>query len=137
MMDALFALAEEGEALFPEDIVTDYPRRLAVADIIREKFLRHLHQELPHEMGVAVKNIDERVGEWNIKADILVNRPSQKPIVIGRGGETIKKSRLAAQREISSTFDVKARLELWVRVEQNWMKNPRLLAEMGYMGAEI
>ena len=137
VLDALFSLAEEGEALFPEDIVTDYPRRLAIADIIREKFLRHLHQELPHEMGVAVKRIDEHGPLWEITADILVNRPSQKPIVIGRGGETIKKSRHAAQREISATFDVKAKLELWVRVEPNWMKNPRLLAEMGYLGAEI
>ena len=59
VMDALFDLAEEGEALFDEDIVTDYPRRLAIADVIREKYLARLHQEVPHELGVLVKEIRE------------------------------------------------------------------------------
>lgn len=137
VLDALFSLAEEGERLFPEDVVTDYPRRLAIADTIREKFLRHLHQEVPHELGVCVKTIAEGAGGWRIKAELLVNRPSQKPIVIGRGAEIVKKARKAAERELKEIFGVKVALELWVRVEPGWMKNSRLLSEMGYLGWEI
>ena len=138
VLDALFDLAEEGELLFDDDIATDYPRRLAIADSIREKYLAKLHQELPHELGVLVKDIREtqRGGRavWEIKADLLVNRASQKPIVIGKGAQTIKYVRKCAEREVGEMFGVKAELELWVRVEPNWMKNRRTLAEMGYLG---
>jgi GTP-binding protein Era len=137
VMDALFALAEEGEPLFPEDVVTDYPRKLAIADVIREKFLSKLHQELPHELGVFVKDIAESKGRWEVTADVLVNRPSQKPIVIGRAAQTIKFARKAAERELSDMFGVKVAIELWVRVEPNWMKNNRLLTDMGYMGGLV
>lgn len=134
VMDALFEFAEEGEPLFPEDIVTDYPRKLTIADSIREKYLAKLHQELPHELGVCVKEIKDDTNRWDVTVDILVNKASQKPIVIGRGAETIKYVRLCAQRELSEIFGRKVVLELWVKVEPNWMKNSKLLAEMGYMG---
>ena len=141
VLDALFDFADEGEALFDDDIVTDYPRKLAIADSIREKYLAKLHQELPHELGVIVKKIVESNGPkgpvWEVEADILVNRASQKPIVIGRGAETIKYVRKCSERELSDIFGVKVSMELWVRVEPNWMKNERLLVEMGYMGGEI
>jgi GTP-binding protein Era len=137
VLDELFDLAEEGEMLFDEEIVTDYPRKLAIADSIREKYLAKMHQEVPHEMGIIVKEIEEERGRWKIRVDVLVNRPSQKPIVIGRQASTIKYVRKCAEREISEMFGVKAELELWVRVEPNWMKNEKLLTEMGYMGGEI
>ncbi len=138
VLDALFDLAEEGEKLFDDDIVTDYPRKLAIADTIREKYLAKLHQELPHELGVFVKAIREKTHEgrpvWEIDVDILVNRASQKPIVIGRGAEIIKYVRKCAEREVGDVFGVKAEMTLWVRVEPNWMKNKRLLSDMGYLG---
>ena len=134
VLDALFDLAEEGEPLFDEDIVTDYPRKLAIADVIREKFLAKLHQEVPHEIGVLVKSVKDEGSRWKVDAEVLVNRPSQKPIVIGRGAETVKYVRTRAERDLSETFGVKVALELWVRVEPGWMKNDRLLAEMGYLG---
>ena len=140
MMDALFDFAEEGEPLFDDDIVTDYPRKLAIADTIREKYLAKMHQEVPHEMGILVKRIKEK-GEgrkeaetWEVDVEVLVNRASQKPIVIGKGAETVKYVRKCAERELSDVFGVKVALEIWVRVEPNWMKNERLLAEMGYLG---
>ena len=137
VLDALFGLAEEGEPLFDADIVTDYPRKLTIADAIREKYLAKLHQELPHELGVCVKKIKEGADRWDVTVDILVNRASQKPIVIGRGAETVKYVRHCAERELRDIFGVKIALEMWVRVEPNWMKNERLLTEMGYMGGEI
>lgn len=137
VLDGLFEMAEEGERLFDDDIVTDYPRKLTIADCIREKYLAKLHQELPHEMGVLVRNIREEGSRWRVEAEVLVNRDSQKPIAIGRGGETIKYVRKGAERELSEIFGVKVSLELWVRVERKWMKNNRLLSEMGYLGGLV
>ena len=138
VLDALFDFAEEGEKLFDDDIVTDYPRKLAIADSIREKYLAKMHQEVPHEMGILVKHIKETKvrgeGRWEVDVDVLVNRASQKPIVIGRGAETVKYVRKCAERELSDVFGVKVAMEIWVRVEPNWMKNERLLSEMGYLG---
>lgn len=137
VLTALFDFAEEGERLFDADIVTDYPRKLTIADSIREKYLAKLHRELPHELGIIVKHIKESREKWEVKVDLLVNRASQKPIVIGRGAETIKYVRQCSERELSDLFGLKIELELWVRVEPHWMENPRLLTEMGYMGGEI
>ena len=137
VLDTLFEFAEEGEKLFPEDIVTDYPRKLAMSDVIREKFLARLHQEIPHELGIAVKKIVESDGRWDVEADVIVNRNSQKPIVIGRGAETLKNVRKRSERELSEIFGVKVTLKLWVRVEPKWMQNEKILSEMGYVGGEI
>ena len=137
VLDTLFEFAEEGEKLFPEDIVTDYPRKLAMSDVIREKFLARLHQEIPHELGIAVKKIVESTGRWDVEADVIVNRNSQKPIVIGRGAETLKNVRKRSERELSEIFGVKVALKLWVRVEPKWMQNEKILSEMGYVGGEI
>ena len=133
-LDALFSLAGEGEPLFDDDIVTDYPRKLAIADTIREKFIGKLFQELPHELGVIVRRIDESPGRWDVKVDVLVNRDSQKPMVIGRGAQVVRSVRKASEKELSRVFDVKVALELTVRTERNWMKNDALLLQMGYMG---
>lgn len=144
VMDALFDFAEEGEPLFDDDIVTDYPRKLAIADSIREKYLAKMHQEVPHEMGILVKRITESQAKvkgehsacpvWEVDVEVLVNRASQKPIVIGKGAETVKYVRKCSERELSDIFGVKVALEIWVRVEPNWMKNERRLSEMGYLG---
>ncbi len=134
VLDALFDFAEEGEKLFDDNVVTDYPRRLAIADVIREKYLMKLHNEVPHEVGVLVKSIDETGKQWQIKADIIVNRASQKPIVVGKNAETIKAVRKSSEREVGKMFGVKIKMELWARVEINWMKNRCLLSEMGYLG---
>ena len=137
LMDVLFELAEPGPALFPEDVVTDYPRKLAIADVVREKLLQRLRDEVPHEVGVAVKDLYEnRKGGWDVAVTIYVNRPSQKGIVIGPRGSLLKAVRQSAEPELSDMFGVKVQLELWVKVEPNWMKNNRLLAEMGYLGSE-
>ena len=135
VLGTLFDFAEEGEKLFDDDIVTDYPRKLAIADSIREKYLAKMHQEVPHEMGILVKKIKEKSNRvWEVDVEVLVNRASQKPIVIGKGAETVKYVRKCAERELSDVFGVKVEMEIWVRVEPNWMKNERLLAEMGYLG---
>lgn len=136
LMDALFGLAEPGPPLFPDDIVTDYPRKLAIADVVREKLLQRLRDEVPHEIGVVVTDIQERrETAWDVEATIYVNRPSQKAIVIGPGGRLMKAVRMSAEPELSDMFGVRVRLSLWVKVFPNWMKNNSILAEMGYLGA--
>ena len=135
LMDALFNLAPKGSPLFPEDIVTDYPRRLAMADVVREKLLQRLYHEVPHEIGVVVKDIREDRHSWDVSVTVYVNHQSQKGIVIGPGGRLLKAVRQSAEPELSEMFNVKVRLELWVKVEPQWMKNNRLLGEMGYLGA--
>ena len=137
LLDVLFGMAEPGPALFDDDIVTDYPRKLAMADVVREKLLAKLFQEVPHEIGVAVKDISEKKGEWDVAVTVYVNKASQKGMVIGSGGKTLKYARKAAEPELSQMFGVKVRLDIWVKVEPNWMKNARLLSEMGYMGALV
>lgn len=135
VVDRLFALASPcDDYLFPEDIVTDYPRKLAIADVVREKFLARLHQELPHELGVRVDQIDEARDVWNVSVTLFVNRESQKGIVIGPKGQNLKYVRQCADPELSEIFGVKVKLELWVKVEKEWMKNTQLLQQMGYMG---
>lgn len=136
LLDALFDLAEEGPALFPHDIVTDYPRRLAIADVVREKLLQRLYEEVPHETGVAVERIDEdRRRGWNAAVTVYVNRQGQKGMAIGPGGRTIKSVRLSAEPELSEMFGVKVHLDIRVKVEPNWMKNPRILAKLGLIAA--
>jgi len=135
LVDVLYTLAPLSETyLFPEDIVTDYPRKLAIADVIREKFLARLHDELPHELGVKVDQIDETPTAWTVSATVYVNRASQKGIVIGPKGRTLKYVKQCAEPELSDIFGVKVRIELWVKVEKEWMKNFWLLQQMGYAG---
>ncbi len=135
LIDRLFALAQPSDSyLFPEDIVTDYPRKLAIADVIREKFLARLHDELPHELGIRIDAIDETPKAWSVSATIFVLRASQKGIVIGPKGRTLKYVRECAEPELSDIYGVKVQLELWVKVEKDWMKNFWLLQQMGYAG---
>ncbi len=135
LVDLLYTLARPSDHyLFPEDIVTDYPRKLAIADVIREKFLARLRDELPHELGVKVDQIDESATAWTVSATVYVNRASQKGIVIGPKGRTLKYVRQCAEPELSDIFGVKVTVELWVKVEKEWMKNFWLLQQMGYAG---
>ena len=135
LLNILFTLTKPSEDyLFPEDIVTDFPRKLAIADVIREKFLSRLHDELPHELGVRVDQITETPAAWTVSATVFINRASQKGIVIGPKGRNLKYVRQCAEPELSDVFGVKVSLELWVKIEKDWMKNFWLLQQMGYAG---
>ena len=122
------------ELLFPEEIVSDFPRKLAIADILREKLIRRLYQEVPHELGVRVERIDELPdGTWEVHATILVNRPSQKGMVIGNKGRTLRAMRRAAEPEIAEAWGLSScRIIPFVRVEPKWFKNFFILKELGY-----
>ena len=135
LTETLFGLATPTEELlFAADTVTDYPRRLAIADVIREKLFAKIYEEVPHEVGVRVDEIEETDKTWRVAATIMVNRPSQKGIVVGPKGRTLRYVRRLAEPEIGGMFGVTVELTLWVKVEKAWMKNFWILREMGYAG---
>lgn len=134
LVDSIFDKAPIGERLYPEDMLSDYPRQLAMADIIREKVFLSLREELPHEVGVRIDSFAEKGDRWHVAASLIVNRPSQKSIVIGPGGKTVRNIRLKAKKDIEEQFSVSLDLELWVKVARNWAENHALLRQMGYLG---
>jgi GTP-binding protein Era len=136
LINTLFGLATPtAELLFAPDTVTDYPRRLAMADVIREKLFAKIYEEVPHEVGVRVEEIEEQGTTWQVSATILVNRPSQKGIVLGPKGRTLRYVRRLAEPELSQMFGVAIELTLWVKVEKAWMRNFWILRELGYAGS--
>jgi len=135
MVDLLttqFEKVPEGPSLFPDDILTDYPRKLNIADVIREKLFHRLHDELPHAVAVWVEEIHEAEKKWSVEASIYVERHSQKGIVIGEKGRLLKWVREQAEKELYEMYGVRFKLKLWVKVEKNWRKNFWILKKLGY-----
>ena len=127
----------EGERRYPEDYLTDQPERVFAAEVVREKLLQFTHAEIPFSSAVIVDRFEEPDPAADRKralirlfCTILVDRESQKPIVVGRGGEMIKKIGSAAREELERFFGVHVFLDLHVRVRADWRDDARLLGEM-------
>lgn len=133
LLSTLFDAVPEGPALFPEEMLTDFPRKLSIGDVIREKYFKVLRDELPHDLAVRVGEIVEAGEEWTVYADVLVNRPTQKGIVIGEKGRLLRKVKREATHELEQMFERKIKLELWIKVEKNWAKNHWILKQLGYV----
>jgi GTPase len=127
----LLALLPEGEPLYPEDFLTDQPERFFVAEMIRERILHHTREEIPYTTGVMVASFKEEEGLVRIHADVLVERQSQKGILIGRGGSMLKTIGTEARKEIEAFLGTKVFLGLFVKVRENWREDPTILEEMG------
>ena len=123
----------EGEPLYPADYVTDQPERFFVSEIVREQVLQLTHDELPFSTAVVVDRFEEPgVNEgYTLYCTILVERESQKPIVIGKGGAMIKKIGTAARQELERYFNARVYLDLHVKVKSEWRDDERVLDEMG------
>jgi GTP-binding protein Era len=135
LVQALFGFTSPTEQLlYDPETLTDYPRKLAIADVIREKLFAKIYEEVPHEVGVRVDAIEEHDKQWHVTVTIFVNRASQKGFVLGPKGRTLRYVRRLAEPELSGMFGVEVELQIWVKVEKNWMKNFWLLREMGYAG---
>ncbi len=133
LIEVLFSNLAEGPELYPPDVLTDFPRKLQVADIIREKLFDFMREEVPHSIAVLVNEITERSDRLVfIRAEVLVDRVSQRRIIIGKKGGMLKKVGTLSRKELEEYFRKKVFLELWVRVEKDWRKNPQLLKELGY-----
>lgn len=133
LVAALFSLVPEGPLLFPADVLTDFPRKLAIADVIREKLFGVLREELPHAIAVWVDDLDDQSEPWSVKATIFVQKHSQKGIVIGEKGRLLRKVRRSAETELATWFDKPMNVELWVKVEPKWDRNFWLLKKLGYV----
>lgn len=124
----------EGEHHFPEDYITDRSQRFMASEIIREKLMRFLGDELPYSVTVEIEQfkVDERNGMYRINGLILVERDGQKKMVIGNKGEKIKKIGIEARKDMQIFFDNKVHLELWVKVKAGWADDERALRSLGY-----
>jgi GTP-binding protein Era len=124
----------ESPPYFPEDMITDQTERFLVSEIVREKVIQQSYQEIPYATAVTIEEFREHP-EKNlvvIKGTICVERDSQKKILIGKGGQKLKKIGEAARREVEVFLGTRVFLELWVKVERNWTQDPRVLNELGY-----
>lgn len=133
VVKSLAAHLPEGPAYFEDGQVTDKTERQIVSELIREKVILETRDELPYAAHVDVERFeDERPKIVRIAATVVVERASQKPIVIGRGGERIKAIGVRARQELEHFLDAHVFLELHVRVQENWTNSPTLLADLGY-----
>lgn len=134
LLDLIFPLLPEQEPLFPPELYTDQPERQLAAEVVREHVFIRTRQELPHCVGVLVESFEEpeeEGGKVTIHCAILVERDSQKPIIIGRGGQMLKAIGLAARKEIQQLLGCGVELRLFVKVRPDWRDNASVLREMG------
>lgn len=134
MMDQIKNYLEEGPQYYPEDQVTDHPERFVVAELIREKVLHLTHEEVPHSVAVVIDQMKQRdSGNMvDIQATIVVERSSQKGILIGKQGGMLKKIGSRARQDIEHLLGSKVYLELWVKVQKDWRNRPFNLKDLGF-----
>ena len=136
-MDALkaelFGLAEESEFFFPEDTLTDQPERVLAAEMIREKLLHKLNDEIPHGIAISVERMREREDKpiLDIEAVIYCERESHKGIIIGKRGAMLKEVSTNARHELERFFDCKVNLQCWVKVKEDWRNREGLIHNFG------
>lgn len=132
VLDDVFARLPVHEPLFPDDVLTDFPRKLYMADVIREKLIGRLQDELPHRVAVWIEDVgDDGAGGWHVPATIYVERPSQKGIVIGHKGRLLRAVRRASETELAAVYERPVSIELLVKVEPNWTRNHFFLERLG------
>lgn len=135
LIDAIFKYLPYGPMYYDEDTVTDQPMKQIAAELIREKALRCLSDEIPHGIAVTIERMRERLDGSNIidiDATIVCERDSHKGIIIGKGGEMLKKIGSAARFEIERMMDMQVNLKLWVKVKKEWRDNDLLMKNYGY-----
>lgn len=124
----------EGEKLYPDDMLTDQPAKVLVQELIREKMLELLDDEVPHGVGIEVVryNENEERNILGIDANIYCEKASHKAIIIGKGGEMLKRIGIRAREDIERLFGMKVVLKLWVKVKEDWRNSDYMLNELGY-----
>ncbi len=126
----------ESPWFFPDDIVTDQPERAMAAEIIREKILRLLSEEIPHGVAVVIESFEESEKLIKIRAEIFCERESHKPIIIGKRGDMLKRIGTMAREDLEALLGVKVFLDLWVKVKQNWRETSATIANFGFKDEE-
>ena len=138
LLDLIFKYLPYGPQFYDEDTVTDQPMRQIAAELIREKALRLLDDEIPHGIAVVIEQMKERPnGIIDIEASIVCERESHKGIIIGKGGSMLKRIGTAARMEIENLMDTKVNLKLWVKVRREWRDSDMYMKNYGHNPKEI
>lgn len=132
LVECIFQYLPEGHAFFDEDTITDQPMRQIVAELIREKALRLLEEEVPHGVAVSIESMKETGKLCHIDASIICERDSHKGIIIGRGGLMLKRIGTDARKEIEKMLEMQVNLKLFVKVKKDWRDSDYLLKNFGY-----
>ncbi len=127
----------EGDWMFSSDTLTDQPEKQIAAEIVREKLLRTLSEEVPHGTAVVIEEFTEEKDMLRIRAEIFCEKASHKGIIVGKGGETLKKIGTYAREDMEAFFGVKVYLNLWVKIKENWRDSDFALNNFGYNKKEI
>ncbi len=133
VIDEIIAIAEESIHYFPDDMITDQPEKVLAGEMIREKLLELLKDEVPHGIAVGVEQMSERDDKdiLDISAVIYCERDSHKGIIIGKGGAMLKKASTAARIELEEFFQIKVNLQCWVKVKEDWRNREGLIRSFG------
>ena len=134
LLTELSTFIPEGPMFFPEDTVTDQPERQLVAELVREKLLYLLEQEIPHGIAIEVFSMKEKDKLYDIEVNIYCEKQSHKGIIIGKGGSVLKEAGSLARADIEKMLDKKVLLKLWVKVKDDWRNREAALKNFGYTG---
>jgi GTP-binding protein Era len=139
LIQTIFKYLPEGPRYFDEDVITDQPERQIVAELVREKALRLLGDEIPHGIAVSIESMKERPdGKLvDIDATIICERDSHKGIIIGKKGEKLKQIGMQARQEIENLLDMRVNLQLWVKVKKDWRDSDFLIKNYGYNKTDL
>ena len=135
LLSYLYTKLDEGPMYYPKDQLSDHPEQFIISEIIREKVLMLTKEEVPHSIACVIENFkvdEENTNLVNINAVIVVERDSQKKIIIGKSGKMIKEIGTLARKDIVMFLGMKVYLEIWVRVEEKWRENSNKLKKLGY-----
>lgn len=132
LLAELKALAQPGGWLFDADTLTDQPERVLAGEIVREKVLRLLDQEVPHGVAAVTEAMGERDGLLELHVTLYCEKPNHKGILIGRGGAMLKEIGTAARQDLEKFFGCKVNLQLWVKVKEDWRQRPETLQSLGF-----
>ncbi len=132
LVEKLFDMMPESPFLFSRDMLSDYPRKLMIADLVREKFFQELYDEIPHSLAVEVRSLEEKDQHWMAAVDVYVKRPGQKGIVIGHKGRLLRKVKRQARGELEEIYQLPVRLDIRVKVDPKWDRNHFILKRLGY-----
>ncbi len=134
LLSELDAFMADGEWLFPEDAITDQPERVIAAELIREKILRVMDDEIPHGTAVVIEEFKEDGNLLRIRAEIFCEKQSHKGMLIGKNGTTLKLIGSRAREDMEKFFGTKVFLDLWVKVKENWRNSDVMLNNFGFNG---
>lgn len=133
LLEEIVGRLPDGPLYYPPEMTSDQPESLVIGEIVREKFLERLRDELPHSLMVRVEDIEERDdGLIDVSADVIVERDSQKGIVIGKGGSLLEAAGTEARHDLESLLGARVNLSLHVTVEKEWQRRPHLLDRLGF-----